>query len=136
MELKFTPPTTPASNIDELNNITTTDKIKSILNQNIFMMKKLQETSYGYVDDDNFSFGSDASMNLLKQYNVQPEEYEKYSDARSEYELSDRLKKRQSNKVEEQIISDMGITGIGFSFLASALDPVGWAAGGVFGKTA
>ncbi len=112
------------------------DKVSAVFNQNITGAKKLQETGLGSIVDPDFNFNSDEVFNYLQSNNVSSEKWDDFSDAKSMKELQDKVSFNKSNRADADIVSSMGLAGIASSFLVGVADPVGWAFGGVAGKSA
>ena len=112
------------------------EKISALVNQNIIGAKFIQDPYVSPERDEDYKFGGEDTLDVLRANNIQPEEWSKYTDTTSLDDLKKRVSQTLSNKKEAEIIDSMGIGGIAASFAVGVADPIGWLIGGGAGKVA
>ena len=113
----------------------TLDILKASMNANIIGFDYLNRTTYAKVPDENFKLDNDDSKLMLNKYDIKPEDYSKYNDSVSLYDLEGMIKE-EKRKDKDAEIAYGSLGGIGMSLAVSAFDPSAWIVGGVVGKAA
>ena len=110
------------------------EKINALLGQNVTMFTMLNRTDTGTTVDKDFSFSKPESIDILNKNNIATEDYDKYLDSTSLYDLTKRIERDKEVRQDAEIVSSMGALGVAGSIGASLLDPVGGLIGFGAGK--